>query len=86
MSTNAPATLQHELSLPIVMFATIFFNTVFRFVNFLSFVSAAWSSWRNSWTVHEFAERKDTHCHAHLYLSALEELGILAHRSIEAVG
>jgi hypothetical protein len=35
------------------MFATIFFNIVFRFVNFLSFVSAAWSSWRNSWKLHE---------------------------------
>ena len=31
---------RHELSFPIVMFATIFFNTVFLFVNFLSFVSA----------------------------------------------
>jgi len=50
-TTNAPAaSQQHALSFPIVMFATIFFNTVFRFVNFLSFVSAACSSWRNSWT------------------------------------
>jgi hypothetical protein len=55
MSTNArQQASQYELSFPIVMFATIFFNIVFRFVNFLSFVSAAWSSWRNSWKLHEF--------------------------------
>ena len=40
--------LQHALSFPIVIFATIFFSTVFRFVNFLSLVSAASSSARNS--------------------------------------
>ena len=50
MSTRTrQQTLQYELSFPIVIFATIFFNIVFRFVNFLSLVSAAWSSWRNSW-------------------------------------
>jgi hypothetical protein len=37
------------LSLPIVMFATIFLSAVFRLTNFLSFVSAAWSSARNSY-------------------------------------
>lgn len=65
-----------------VMFATIFFSTVFRFVNFLSFVSAAWSSWRNSWTLREFAQSNNTHRYAYLNLSALEELGILAHLSM----
>ena len=87
-TTNAPAaSQQHALSFPIVMFATIFFNTVFRFVNFLSFVSAACSSWRNSWThTVSFRCRKETHrLYAHLNLSALEELCILAHISSVAL-
>lgn len=40
--------VRYALSLPIVMFATIFFSTVFRFANFLSFDSAASNSARNS--------------------------------------
>ena len=45
------------LSFPIVIFATIFFNTVFLFWNFLSFASAACSSARNSYAtfgIHEW--------------------------------
>ena len=38
----------YQLSFPRVILATIFFNTIFRFTNFLSFVSAAWRSARNS--------------------------------------
>jgi len=38
----------YELSFPMVMFATIFFSTVLRLTNFLSFASAAWRSARNS--------------------------------------
>ena len=38
----------YQLSLPSVILATIFFNTIFLFTNFLSFVSAARRSARNS--------------------------------------
>ena len=75
--------LQHALSFPIVIFATIFFSTVFRFVNFLSLASAACNSARNSCVlrVHPRAPGSDGRhivVIAHLDLAPREELGILA--------
>lgn len=62
-----------------VIFATIFFNTVLRFVNFLSFDSAAWSSARNSYGACEDLVESIVGVtrHSHLNLASLEELGIL---------
>jgi hypothetical protein len=68
--------LDYSLSLPIVMFATIFFKTVFRFWYFLSFASAACSSARNSYMI-KFVTEFNRLRVPHLDLSALEEFGIL---------
>lgn len=71
----------HILSLPIVMFATIFLRTVLRFWNFLSFASAAWSSTRNSW-VKAALRRSSTPINlTYLDLATLKELGILSRLS-----
>ena len=72
----------HRLSLPMVIFATIFFKTVFLFVNFLSLLSAASSSARNSYgianTKCQQKRESDPYGVSHLNLSPLEELSILA--------
>ena len=75
----------YQLSFPIVMFATIFLSTVLRFVNFLSLLSAASSSARNSCGhasqhghLHATLQHVSAAVIAHLDLSPLEELGILA--------
>ena len=71
----------HRLSLPIVIFATIFFKTVFLFVYFLSLLSAASSSARNSCGIvgEKCQQRRegDPYSISHLNLSPLEELSIL---------
>jgi len=73
----------HRLSLPMVIFATIFFKTVFLFVNFLSLLSAASSSARNSCGIasaNQQRREKDKYRVSHLNLSPLEELSILTLR------
>ena len=66
-----------------VIFATIFFKTVFLFVNFLSLLSAASSSARNSCGItsrHKRRRERIEHSVTYLNLSPLEELRILALR------
>lgn len=73
----------HQLSLPMVIFATIFFKTVFLFVNFLSLLSAASSSARNSCGIASRRQRRREgieYSDSHLNLSSLKELRILALR------
>ena len=53
------------LSLPMVIFATIFFSTVLRFVYFLSFVSAACSSARNSYSDVQIQRRQPSSIASH---------------------
>ena len=67
-----------SLSFPIVIFATIFFKTVFRFMYFLSFDSASCNSFRNSYDHAEVSYMVDEFlCNIYLYLSSLKELGVL---------
>lgn len=64
-----------------VIFATIFFSTVFRLTNFLSLASAACNSARNSCeTQRGMSDHRPERplTSAHLYLAPREELGILA--------
>ena len=73
----------HQLSLPMVMFATIFFKTVFRFVYFLSLLSAASSSARNSCGIASKNQQrleKDKRGLSYLNLPSLEKLSILTLR------
>jgi hypothetical protein len=69
------------------MFATIFFKTVFLFVYFLSLLSAASSSARNSCgtaKANQQGYENDKYGVTHLNLSPLEELCILTlrHKSL----
>ena len=73
----------HQLSFPIVIFATIFFKTVFLFVYFLSLLSAASNSARNSCRFASTNQQRhagDKYGVTHLDLPPLEEFGILALR------
>lgn len=73
----------HQLSFPIVMFATIFFKTVFLFVYFLSLLSAASNSARNSCrfaSTNQQRHEGEEYGATDLNLSPLEEFSILALR------
>jgi len=73
----------HQLSLPMVIFATIFFKTVFLFVYFLSLLSAASSSARNSCGIAKANQQRhesDKYGVTHLNFPSLEELSILSLR------